>query len=59
MLLLKTDWKNKKEFLNLLKEHLLFKATTKEEFINKRNILYKAFKLIEMDIDEVDNGKII
>lgn len=59
VLLLRTDWKNKKEFLNLLKEHLLFKATTKEEFINKRNILYKAFKLIEMDIDEVDNGKII
>ena len=31
----------------------------KEEFINKRNILYKAFKLIEMDIDKVDNGEII
>lgn len=54
-LLLRTSWKNKEIFLNLLKEHLMFNATTPEEFLVKRNILYKAFKLIEMDIDKVNN----
>ncbi len=55
-LLLRTNWNNKAKFLELLKKHLLFNAVTSEEFITKRNILYKAFKLIESDIDEVSNG---
>lgn len=50
-LLMKTNWKNKDKFLNLLKEHFLCKAITSEDFIAKRNILYSSFQIIESDIN--------
>lgn len=55
-LLLRTNWRNREKFLNLLKEHFLFPAITSEDFINKRNILCRAYKMIERDIKEVNNG---
>lgn len=50
LLLLKTDWKNKRTFIDLLKEHFLFYANTQEDFIYKRNILCKAFEIIDLEI---------
>ena len=48
--------KCKDDAIDLLKEHFLFPAITSEDFINKRNILCKAYKMIERDIKEVNNG---
>lgn len=51
-LLLKSKWIHKEEFLKLLKAHFLFIATDKEEFKNKREILYKAYEMIYNDLKE-------
>lgn len=51
-LLLKSEWKNKENFLKLLKQHFLFSATNTIEFKKKRDILYNAFKMIQKDLKE-------
>ena len=55
-LLLRTSWEKKEEFLNLLKKHFSFVATTKNDFIKKREILYEAYKIIEKELGELNNG---
>lgn len=49
-LLLETNWAHKEEFLRLLKEHFVFVATNTKEFKAKRDILYKAFMIIQDDL---------
>lgn len=49
-LLLRTNWANSKEFLKLLKEHILFNANTKEEYLEKSKILRKSFEIVKNDI---------
>ena len=51
-LLLQTNWSNSKEFLDLLKEHILYQTSSKEEFIEKRKILKKAFDLVKNDLEK-------
>lgn len=49
-LLLRTEWAKSKEFLELLKAHIMFRASSTEEFKEKKKILKKAFNLVENDI---------
>jgi len=45
-LLLRTNWQNSKEFLQLLKEHILYQKSLKE----KQKILTKAYNIVENDL---------
>lgn len=49
-LLLRTNWENSKEFLNLLKEHIMFEEHSKESLVEKRKVLVKSFDLIAKDL---------
>lgn len=49
-LLFRTKWQNSKEFLKLLKEHIMYQASLKEELIEKKKILTKAYDLINKDL---------
>ena len=54
-LLNKLDWQNKTQFIELLKKHILYKATTKEEFFERRKCLIEAFELINKEVGD-NNG---
>ncbi len=49
-LLLESEWDKKEIFLKLIKKHILFAASNKKEFQQKRKILVNAFKIIEREL---------
>lgn len=51
-LLLRTEWYNSKEFLKLLKEHIMFQSLSKENLIEKKKILKRAFNLVQNDLEK-------
>lgn len=51
-LLLKTNWTYKEKFIQLLKKHFSNSATSKKELKYKRNILLRAYEIIEKEVVE-------
>ena len=49
-LLLRTPWSNSVEFLKLLKEHILYNANSKDEYLEKSKILKKSFEIVKHDL---------
>lgn len=49
-LLLRTDWAKSKEFLALLKRHILYRATDRKGHLEKSKILRKSFNIINDEI---------
>lgn len=49
-LLMRTDWGNKEEFINLLKEHINSQANNREELSAKRRVLLKAYNVVKEDL---------
>ena len=45
-LLLRTDWEKAREFLRFLKEHIMFKANSSEEYLEKSAILRKSYDIV-------------
>ena len=50
-LLLKTNWKDAQMFLDLLKEHIQFVANSRNEFLEKREYLVEASKLVKKGLE--------
>lgn len=50
ILLMRTDWQDKEEFINLLKEHINYQASNTKELSGKRKVLLKAYDLVKKDL---------
>lgn len=55
LLLNNLRWNNKDQFIKLLKMHILYKAETKEQFLERRSYLVKALELISNELGD-NNG---